>query len=156
MNPTNQEDGARIVVAVDGSAGSLAALRFAFAEARMRDAELQAVCAWRYPDTYGAPIVFPNDVDFEEEARRTLDEAIATVIGDGDVPVTALTVRGDAVNVLLDAAVGAVLLVVGSRGRGGFTGLLLGSVSQQLAQHAPCPIVIISPSADASGENTIA
>lgn len=144
---SEHEDSPRVVVAVDGSSGSLTALRFALTEAQLRGAELQAVCVWSLPDTYGSAIVFPDDVDFEAEARRTLDEAIAEVTSDGDrdVHVTPLVMQGYAVNALLDAAAGANLLVVGSRGRGGFTGLLLGSVSQQLAHHTRCPIVIVPP-----------
>lgn len=134
------------MVGVDGSPGALTALRFALTEARLRGAEVQAVCAWHYPDTYGAALVLSDDYDLEAAARRTLSEAVAAVTGTAgraDVAVTPVVARGAAAAVLLDASAGADLLIVGSRGHGGFTGLLLGSVGQQCVHHASCPVVVV-------------
>ncbi len=133
----------RVVVGVDGSPNSRAALRFAITEARLRGAELQAVCAWRYPNNYGDPVMLPREqVDPKAVARRTLDEAIAAV-DDEQYAVTPVTAQGSPAPALLAAAVGADLLVIGSRGRGGFLGLLLGSVSHQCVSHSPCPTVVV-------------
>jgi nucleotide-binding universal stress UspA family protein len=137
-----------IVVGVDGSDGSLAALRFALEEARLRDAELRVVAAWRLPlAAYGGPLVPPEPALFEEirdAAHGTLGKALDDMgAARADVRVETVVGEGQAAHVLLDEARGADLLVVGSRGLGGFRGLLLGSVSQQCAQHAPCPLVIV-------------
>jgi nucleotide-binding universal stress UspA family protein len=133
-----------IVVGIDGSEGSAAALRFAVEEARVRGSELRVVCAWHVPPAaYDTGLVqAPLDAtEFERiagsAARRTLEEAGL------DVATTILLREGQAAEVLVEEAEGAELLVVGSRGLGGFRGLLLGSVSQQCAQHATCPVVIV-------------
>ncbi len=139
-----------VVVGVDGSPGGLAALQFALTEARLRGAELRAVCAWDYPDTFGAPTNLPDDYDLESIAQDTLSQAIAEVTGTAEqagVPVIPEVRRGQAASVLLGAAEGADLLVVGTRGHGGFTRLLLGSVSHQCVHHAPCPVAVIPPPA---------
>ena len=137
-----------IVVGVDGSAGSLDALRFAIDEARVSDATVKAVAAWHVPPAaYGVGWSVPIDdesfrVATEAKLQKALDEVGAANCG---VTVTTELVRGQPADVLCEAAEGAALLVVGSRGFGGFRGLLLGSVSQQCAHHAPCPIVITPP-----------
>jgi nucleotide-binding universal stress UspA family protein len=136
----------RIVVGVDGSERSLLALRWAVDEARLRGAEVEAIHAWTYPVVGGLPVT-PVMVDLEgieRDARQVLDESVAKVDA-GDVAVEGVLVRGGAAHALIDRAQGADLLVVGSRGLGGFTGLLLGSVSQQVVHHAPCPVVVIPP-----------
>lgn len=140
-----------IVVSVDGSAGSAEALRFALAEARLRKAKLKAVTAWTL--TYvAAPIGMMAPIDealipeLRENARAVLAGAVADAVaaaGAGDVEIEQEVLEGMPAQVLVEAAEGADLLVVGTRGHGGFTGLLLGSVSQQVAHHAPCPIVIV-------------
>ena len=138
MSPT-------VVVGVDGSDGGQAALRFAVAEAGMRGAVLRAVMAWE-PETmaYSAgpwgPMIDPTEV--EEGARTALDTAVDKVDG-GAVPIERVLATGRATTVLLEQADGADLLVVGSRGHGGFAGLLLGSVGHQCALHAPCPVAIV-------------
>lgn len=140
------EPGGRVVVGVDGSPASLEALKFAAGEARLRGSTLEAICAWQYPQAYGwAPV--PEDFDPESDMERTLAEAVATV--ESGTPVDAVVVQGQPADVLLNAAIGAELLVVGSRGRGGFSGLLLGSVSQQCVHHATCPVVVV-PATSAS------
>ena len=136
---------ARIVVGVDGSAPADAALAFAREEARLRQATLVAVTAWHEP--YVAPTVAPIGPDpglLADAARSTLADALrgAGLDAAGD-DVERVVERGGPAEVLLRAAEGADLLVVGSRGRGGFTGLLLGSVSQQVVHHARCPVVVV-------------
>lgn len=139
-----------VVVGVDGSVGGQAALRFAAQEAGLRGATLRTVMAWQ-PDTmaYSAgpwgPMVDPTDV--EEGARTALDVAVDKIDG-GAVPIERVLAMGSAARVLIEQAEGAELLVVGSRGHGGFAGLLLGSVGQQCAQHAPCPVAIVRGSAE--------
>lgn len=130
------------MVGVDGSPASLTALTFAASEARLRGAQLDAVCAWQYPQAAGWGVV-PDDFDPHHDMETTLAEAIASL--DPPTPARQLVVQGLPAEVLLQAAEGADLLVVGSRGRGGFSGLLLGSVSQQCIHHAPCPIVVVPP-----------
>jgi nucleotide-binding universal stress UspA family protein len=137
----------RIVVGVDGSAPAEAALRWALAEARLRGAVCEVVHVWSYPvvaDIAGmaaAGVAWP---DLEADARRLLEEVIERVRPEAaGVTVETRVAEGTAAGVLIEAARDADLLVVGSRGRGGFVGLLLGSVSQQVAHHAPCPVVIV-------------
>ena len=97
---------------------------------------LHAVTAWRFPPTYGYPVDY-SDVDFAAQARKTLEEVVAETLGQTPpVPATARVIEGHPAAVLIDASRSADLLVVGSRGRGAFSGMLLGSVSQQCALHA--------------------
>lgn len=139
----------RIVVGVDGSEGSRHALRWAAAEARAHDAELEAVVSWQYPALTTMPAfgVLPPAEEMHDEARKGLQEVLdAEGLGAGsDLVARATVVQGPPGATLLEVAEGADLLVVGTRGRGGFTGLLLGSVSQQCVTHAPCPVVVVPP-----------
>ncbi|MET7423696.1 universal stress protein [Dactylosporangium sp. NPDC005555] len=138
----------RVVIGIDGSHNADAALRFAFEQASSAGIGLTAVLAHRWPGsarhtedllplTHGAG-------DLREEEQRILARSVA-----GwrerypDVDVRTTTVRGRAAEVLVDLSAGARLLVVGSRGRGGFSGLLLGSVSQAAIHHAACPVAVI-------------
>lgn len=134
--------GGEVVVGVDGSAEGGSAIAFAFAEASLRGAGLRAVHAWKGA-AGGGPL---SSVDTEERAegeRRLLAEALAGWSERyPDVKVTEQVEQGHPVEVLKKASAHAELLVVGSRGRGGLTGLLLGSVSHSLLQHAVCPLVI--------------
>lgn len=133
----------RIVVGVDGSAGSAAALAWAVEEAKLRDATVEAVRAWSWPIPYAGPGMAGLDPKMLEEGEQALlDEAVDAVDTSG-APVTKVLVEGPAAQRLLEQARGAELIVVGSRGRGGFAGLLLGSVSQQVVHHAEGPVVII-------------
>ncbi len=137
-----------IVVGIDGSDESKRALHWALEEARLREARLLAVHAWTYQFTAGPGYLPAADPDvrdsIQQEAEQVLDDALAEV-GTVGVEVERSAVEGSPAATLVAAAEGADLLVVGSRGRGGFTGLLLGSVSQQCAHHAPCPVVIVPP-----------
>jgi nucleotide-binding universal stress UspA family protein len=144
---------ADIVVGIDGSDQGREALRWALAEARLRKAKVRAVYAWRDPYVVTPGFGPPEDFDFaalQGMAEKFLKETVAEVVGEGsDVAIEEVTTEGPAAEVLVDAAEGADLLVVGSRGHGGFAGVMLGSVSQQCAQHASCPVVIVrSPDAD--------
>lgn len=134
----------RIVVGVDGSPSSIDALSWAVDQARARSAVVEAVTAWQYPVTTGWTVPIAADEDLAGIAREVLDDAIAKVTGaEPPVEIRPRVVEGGAMPCLLDAAKGADLLVVGSRGHGGFTGALLGSVSQHCVQHAPCPVVVV-------------
>lgn len=138
----------RIVVGVDGSAGSQAALAWAVDEARLHGATLVAVNAWEAPIVYGsgfAPVpALPPDGAYEDAARSLLDSALEQVVGsDEAINIERHVVEGPAGEVLLSAAHDADLLVLGSRGHGTLMGMLLGSVSQHCAHHAPCPVVIV-------------
>src|SRR4051812_245702 len=135
----------RIVVGVDGSEGSQAALRWAIAEARRHGAALEVVHAWHVPFATGytyvaAPMVDPAPIEAAE--RQLLDRCVDAEDTAG-LDITRLLVCETASSALITAAKGADLLVVGTRGRGGFAGLLLGSVSQTVTHHAPCPVVVV-------------
>jgi nucleotide-binding universal stress UspA family protein len=136
-----------IVVGVDGSEPSLEALRWAIEEARIRNCAIRAIYAWFMPTDGAYGFVAAEMFDRErlqQEANDALDVWVAQVAPESvDVQVERHAVEGRAAHVLIEAAERAELLVVGSRGRGGFTGLLLGSVSQQCAHHALCPVVIL-------------
>lgn len=136
-------DRPRIVVGVDGSDPAKAALRWAVKHAQLIDGVVEAVITWNFPVSYGmTPAIY--DEDFENRATKALDDTIAEVLGDDPpVPVTTAVVRGNPVHELLAAGEGAELIAVGSRGHGGFAGALLGSVSQHVVQHSPCPVVVI-------------
>lgn len=137
---------ATIVVGVDGSAGAEEALRFAVREAELRGARLRAVTAW-HVSTPAFAGDLPVDVDpseFERNAVELLDDALAALGEEvANVEVERVTREGQPAQVLVEEAEDAELLVVGSRGHGGFVGLLVGSVSQQCVHHAPCPVAIV-------------
>ncbi len=149
-----------VAVGVDGSDGARAALRWAADEARLRRTRLRVVHAWTfvYPGAGGVGFGFgyPYVTDSAEtrsgaglhERHQAADELLARAIADAtgdaeDVEIERRVVEGAAAEVLVHAVAPQDLLVVGSRGHGGFAGLLLGSVSQQCAHHAPCPVVIV-------------
>jgi len=143
MNDSGNDGAARIVVGVDGSEGSKAALRWAARQADLTGATLVAIVTWQFPAFYGW---VPEDVDFAELARRGLDEALGEVFVAGR-PATLETrvVEGFAAQVLVAASADAELLVVGSRGYGGVADALLGSVSTYCIHHAHGPVTIIRP-----------
>lgn len=143
----------RIVVGVDGSDCSRLALNWAIDEARRRQARVEAVTTWHEPYVDAAsPAVPPVAVDptrIEADHRAKLDRVVESADQQGLVaPVERIVAHGRAAPTLIDAAKGADLLVVGSRGLGGFMGLLLGSVSHQVASHSPCPLVIVPSTSD--------
>jgi nucleotide-binding universal stress UspA family protein len=136
----------RIVVGVDGSDPSVAALSWAADEARCRELGLHVVTCWSFPvmpfTLYQLPI---SGEEFVRDALAAATNEVDTVLGTdrGGLDVTVEALEGAASLRLLELASRAEMIVVGSRGRGGFAGLLLGSVSQHLAEHATCPVVIV-------------
>ncbi|MEU8649430.1 universal stress protein [Streptomyces sp. NPDC048737] len=139
-----------VVVGVDGSAAGRRAVDFAFAEAELRKAPLMALHAWT---TWNAPLPPPPDASqpyanppgaLASEEERLLSEALAGCRERWpDVVVDHRVVHGGAREALIEASRSAQLVVVAARGRGGFTGLLLGSVSQALLHHAHCPVAVV-------------
>jgi len=139
---STEQDQPRIVVGIDGSADSINALRHAAAYAKLLGARLELIAAWTFQPT-SADIYLDRSL-LEGHARKGLEEAVHEVFG--NEPPESLSLgcwQGGAAKVLIDASEDAALLVVGSRGHGGFTGLLLGSVSETCARHAKCPVLIV-------------
>jgi nucleotide-binding universal stress UspA family protein len=150
----------RIVVGVDGSDSARQALAWARDEAVLRGAGLRVVHAWSPPPpvTEIGVMVSPGDDEtYEKLAQEVLSDACATIAADSPASLTieSSAVRGYPSSVLLHAATEADLLVVGSRGRGGFAELLLGSVSHQCVHHADGPVAVIPPSAPAPGSGDV-
>ena len=139
----------QVVVGVDGSEVSAAAMRFAFEAAAVHNAELIAVHAWDFPSVAMPGAVMPIAYDRDEFAAREEEVLAETIAGHQedhpDVRVVRRLVQGDTRRILLDESAGARMLVVGSRGRGGFTGMLLGSTSQAMLHHADAPVVVVRP-----------
>lgn len=142
----------RIVVGIDGSEHSSAALRWAVEEAKLRSAAVEAVHAWSYvPVTTPAdaglvPVAWTDSIAAleasQQAAERIASDQVREVLGD-DHDVTISLVQADATEALTQAAAGADLLVMGNRGRGALKEALLGSTSGRVADHAPCPVVIV-------------
>jgi nucleotide-binding universal stress UspA family protein len=133
------QDPAHVVVGVDGSEHSTAAVDLAFEEAALRGARLRALYVWQ-----PGPLGVRDEEAARQEGRRLLSEIVA---GRGaahpDVELRHELVSGHPVEKLAEASAHALALVVGSRGRGGFTGMLLGSVSQGVLRHAHCPVIVV-------------
>ncbi|GAB3528570.1 universal stress protein [Phytohabitans suffuscus] len=141
-NGFGEADG-RVVVGVDGSVASKAALRWAADQVRLTGATLQAVTAWEYPALYGWGPTYPYE-DFAGLAGKVLTKAVREALGpSSEVDVRETVSAGHPARVLIDVSERAQALVVGSHGVGGFVGAMLGSVSQYCAHHARCPLVII-------------
>jgi nucleotide-binding universal stress UspA family protein len=138
----------RIVVGVDGSEPSEHALRWAQFVANATGSSLEVVAAWEPFTSFGWLGVgwqaVPSDWDPAVDAETVVNTTIDKVIGENRPAGFQLTVReGNAAKVLLDVSKDARMLVVGNRGHGGFTGLLLGSVSTACAEHAMCPVLVL-------------
>jgi nucleotide-binding universal stress UspA family protein len=142
-----------VVVGVDGSAASEAALRWAFDEAARDHAELEVVCAWQYPER-SAPFLVGGTAVYDaavSDAYALLGAMVLQLHAErpgSDVIVHEVAVAGPPALALLRRAEGARMLVVGTRGRGSLRSLLLGSVSQQCRAQAPCPVVVVRPGPD--------
>ena len=135
----------RIVVGVDGSEQSKRALRWAIEQAGLTAATVEAVGVWQYPSIYawGAVAVF-DAAELADACERTLSDTLTEVGGEEPpVHIDSYVSAGHPANELVRQAKGADLLVVGSRGHGGFVGALLGSVSQYCVHHATCTVVVV-------------
>ena len=139
----HSENQPRIVVGVDGSEDSVKALGWASHQAELTHASVEIVSTWKMPSSYGwasMPIDYNPVADVKEKLKVIVDQARE------EHPTVSFDVtiaEGDAAPCLLERSKGAQLLVVGTRGHGGFTGLLVGSVSMHCATHAHCPVVIL-------------
>ncbi len=148
---------AYVVVGVDGSPSSIAALRWAARLAPSMNAQIQAITTWQYPTGAGAGIGMGGGVGME---MADAPEAVATTILDqalsaafAHTPPAGLqraTLQGNPAQVLLDVSTDfdALMLIVGSRGHGGFVGLLIGSTSAYCAEHATCPVLVVHAAPD--------
>jgi nucleotide-binding universal stress UspA family protein len=144
--PSRQEpEEHRIVVGVDGSPSSREALAWAVRQAALTGSVVDAIMTWHDRSSYdGYGWLMAADSSYSELASKMLGETVDSIVPAGSgVTVRQHAMEGNPARVLLEAADGADLLVVGSRGRGGFAGLLLGSVSQHCVHHSPCPVLII-------------
>ena len=152
----------RIVVGVDGSPNSLDALVWAVGQAELTGAGVQAVIAWDYPILAGVDPMTAR-VDWRAKAQQTIDARLARDTGadagaDGadtgadtdSVKVSSVVIAGHPAEVLVDASVGAELLVVGKRSHGGFTEMPTGSVRDDVITHATCPVLVMCHASDAS------
>lgn len=138
----------RIVVGIDGSESSRAALDWAYDEAKRWGADLDVVHAWSYPYAYGVEgaVVVPPQTLADDATKLGEEEITALRARRGDgVKVTLVVEEGGAAHSLLDRAKDADMVVVGSRGHGGFYSLLVGSTADQVVHHAVCPVVVVRP-----------
>jgi len=140
MTTNYRPAGARVVVGVDGSEPSHLALRWAAKIADALGARVDAVAAWQYSIPFGwtTPSWDPR-ADMEKVLNTTIDAALGARPPDMQLVVC----EGNPAHVLLEQSAGALMLVVGSRGHGGFAGLMLGSVSAAVAEHASCPVLVV-------------
>jgi len=134
----------RIVVGVDGSACSVGALDWAAKQAELTGSVLEVLTTWEWPNSYGVVLVVPTGYDPEADARGVLEDVLKTVRdAHPGIAVRTIVVRGHPAPALVEASRGADLLVVGSRGHGEFTGMLLGSVSEHCVTNAHCPVLVL-------------
>ncbi|MEU6466551.1 universal stress protein [Streptomyces sp. NPDC046976] len=143
-----QSERERIVVGVDGSEGSRQALNWAVRQAELTGGWVEAVIAWDVPQFHGAlgwmPPSSSDEAALEGRAQSEVTSAVEeAVAAHPTVQVSTVARYGTPASVLLEASRDAALLVVGSRGLGGFKGLLLGSVAQHCVQHAHCPVLVL-------------
>jgi len=140
---TNKLQRSLIVVGVDGSESSIAGLREAGELARSMGAPLQALMCWNYPSATTVPYG-PGSFDFKAAAQRILDAAVEDAFGlDWPRNLTTRLEQGPPRATLIEASKDAALLVLGRRGKGGFRGLLMGSVSSACTAHAHCPVLVV-------------
>lgn len=143
---------AGIVVGVDGSENSLDALRWAAEEARVRNALLRVVAIFNAPImSTGYEVVAPDPSDLAAASNTMLDAAVDSVREEGGlegVQVATEVVEGHAGERLIELSHSADMVVVGARGHGGFLGMVLGSVTGHVVNHAACPVVVVRNSAD--------
>ena len=133
----------RIIVGVDGSDASIGALQQAERMAAVYGADIEAVACWEYSNLYDVYAAMGIERP-REEAGRILSETVKKAFQAGKPDnVLAELIEGDARSVLLQRSKGAALLVLGSRGHGGFRGLLVGSVTAACVAHAHCPVLVV-------------
>ncbi|MEU2548096.1 universal stress protein [Streptomyces roseolus] len=137
--------GGRIVVGVDGSGPSLEALKWAAGQAALTGDALHAVISWEYPASWATLMPgVPPEFDPERLAGQILDQSLTEALTpEQAAAATRTVVSGNPAQALIDQARGAELLVVGDRGYSGFKAAVLGSVSTNVTQHAPCPVVVV-------------
>lgn len=133
-----------ITVGVDGSADSVRALRWAADYAQLVDAPLVALLAWDLETVYGRVVLAAGETkeSVEGRARNVLADLVREALGEA-ARVEQRVMRGHPAQVIAEATARSQLVVVGSRGRGGFAGLMLGSVSRHVVTHAACPVVVM-------------
>ncbi len=142
-SPTRSNTRPRVVVGVDGSEESKQALRWGARIAAAENARLEAITVWQFPATFIQAYV-PVSVDQTQDMEKALTDIVDEVFGpDRPADMHLAVLEGGTAHVLLRESADAVMLVVGSRGHGGFAGLLLGSVSHNLAAHSSCPVLIV-------------
>jgi nucleotide-binding universal stress UspA family protein len=140
----------RVIVGVDGSAQSILALRWACHRAETCGDVIRAVCTWSLGASGEDWTALPGaKAEGQQRAERALQAAVDAARCDYPAAdIETLVVEGPAAHVLVEMSADADLLVVGSRGHGGFTGLLLGSVSIQCVHHSRCPVTVVRQSSD--------
>ena len=140
---TAEVDRRRIVVGVDGSKSSVDALLWAQLMGTTLDAEIDAVSCWQFPVGYGASPGL-SEWDPATDAATILAHTLRLAYGDAEpAGLTSVVSQGHPASVLVSASSGAELLVVGSRGHGGFVGLLIGATSSYCAEHATCSVLVV-------------
>jgi len=143
MDMTDTASTGRIVVGVDGSPESALALSWAARIARSERAGIDVVAAWEFPANLGWTTL-PADFSPKQEIRRAALAALEEAFGT-DLPpdLRVITHEGNPANVLIERSTTALMIIVGSRGHGALVGLLLGSVSARVAEHAKCPVLVV-------------
>jgi nucleotide-binding universal stress UspA family protein len=139
----NSPTSRRIVVGIDGSPSSIAALQWAANQAKLTGAALEVLMTWEWPTSYGWSIV-PDGYDPAQDCEKALHEAVAPIReSDPGLSITTTVLEGHPAPILVKASRGADLVVVGSRGHGEFAGMLLGSVSEHCVSNAHCPVLVL-------------
>lgn len=131
----------RIVVGVDGSPASVDALQWAVRQASLTGSTVEALTSWHFPAQYGNEFL-GEQVDWREVAETIVSNTLALLSPEESEHVSSRVAEGHPAQVLTEASAQADLLVVGSRGHGGFAGMLLGSVSEYVIAHAHCPVLV--------------
>ena len=135
-----------IAVGIDGSPPSKKALRWAARQAELTGATLRVVTTWMVPTTLGWTPQFPDDFDPAADAATVQREEVAQVLGpEPGIPIEFTVVGGNPAATMIEMSNDVDLVVLGNRGHGGFAGLLIGSVSENVVTHAHCPVVVIRP-----------
>ena len=132
----------QIVVGVDGSESSLEALRWARELAKRSDAGIEVIAAWQWPAGWAAG--WTGGWSPQTDAQTSADDAVLTVFGERQPDRVTINVeQGTPAACLVEASKTAIMIILGSRGHGGFAGLLLGSVSSAVAEHSDCPVLVV-------------